>query len=82
MQVSETLASSIPVRLLPKALKLLDDCPTETFDECLAHSSLGPAEQLQSALLEHPHGSNERATAIQEMREFLSLVEINEGVAA
>lgn len=82
MQVPEAVALSIPDRLLPKALELLDDCPTETFDECLAHSSLGPAEQLQSALLKHPHGSNERAAAIREMREFLSLVEINEGVAA
>lgn len=75
MKVPESIAMSIPAQLIPLAQRIMDEDPETPFEVCVAHSSMAPAESLANALIEHPKGSVERAKAVREMREFLSLVE-------
>lgn len=78
MKVPESVSMSIPAKLIPVAQQVIDDAPDCSFDECLAASSLGASESFYAALITHPKGSNERAKAIREMLEFVSLVQFAE----
>lgn len=78
MQINESIALAIPTHLLPAVQDLVDDCDTESFDECLMFSSQSAGEQLSSALMDYPRGHRRRAEAIAEMHRFLELVEFSE----
>lgn len=77
MQVPESIAMTLPARLLPLAQDVIDDAPDCSFNECLAHGTLAPMEKLRTALIDHPEDSAECLGALSELHDYLALVELS-----